>query len=251
PNGELTKSVGIEGLISGQVVDIASTGVKDVGFKHLEFIHIYKTAVLLEVAVVLGAILGGRSMTQVEKLRKFARCIGLLFQVVDDILDVTNLIRGLAKEWWNYTLAAKGLDVAQNMYWNEFKELFLQKFSPHAELKNIQMDFLNTHQLTQQPVHGFSMTFLDRACFLPEYVNDQKLLMNHYVDILKKEIRKFVSAKDWKNMDELMNAALEQEQKTKKREQSPPKRRIKQGGSSSKKFKSNETYPRFRGKGYY
>ncbi|GJT17806.1 hypothetical protein Tco_0876512 [Tanacetum coccineum] len=55
----------------------------------------------------------------------------------------------------------------------------------------------------------FSMAFLDMACFLPEYVNDKKLLINHYVDMLKKVIREFVSANDWKNMDELMNAALE------------------------------------------
>ncbi|GJT56404.1 putative ribonuclease H-like domain-containing protein [Tanacetum coccineum] len=148
---------------------------------------------------------------------------------------IANLLRGRAKEWWNYTLAAKGPDVARNMSWNEFKELFLQKFSPH---------FLNTHQATQQSVHDFSMTFLDRSLFLPEYINDQKLLMNHYVDMLRKEIREFVSAKDWKNMDKLINAALEREQETKKRERSPPKRRIEQGGSSSKKFKSNETYPR-------
>ncbi|GJX79885.1 reverse transcriptase domain-containing protein [Tanacetum coccineum] len=100
----------------------------------------------------------------------------------------------------------------------------------------------------QQPVHDFSMTFLDRARFLPEYVNDQKLLMNHYVDMLKTEIREFVLTKDWKNMDELMNATLEREQETKKRERPPPKRRIEQGGSSSKKFKSNETYPSFGGK---
>ncbi|GJY75449.1 putative reverse transcriptase domain-containing protein, partial [Tanacetum coccineum] len=84
--------------------------------------------------------------------------------------------------------------------------------------------------------------------FLPEYINDQKLLMNHYVDMLKKEIREFVSAKDWKNMDELMNATLEREQEIKKRKQALPKRRIEQGGSSSKKFNSNETYPRFGGK---
>ncbi|GJR29939.1 reverse transcriptase domain-containing protein [Tanacetum coccineum] len=51
-------------------------------------------------------------------------------------------------------------------------------------------------------------------------------------------------------MDELINAALEREQETKKHERSPSKKRIEQGGSSSKKLKSNETYPRFRGKGY-
>ncbi|CAI9284215.1 unnamed protein product [Lactuca saligna] len=95
--GELAKSIGTEGLVAGQVVDIASTGAKDVGLDQLEFIHIHKTAALLEAAVVLGAILGGGSDTQVEKLRKFARCIGLLFQVVDDILDVTKSSEELGK----------------------------------------------------------------------------------------------------------------------------------------------------------
>ncbi|GKD31179.1 reverse transcriptase domain-containing protein, partial [Tanacetum coccineum] len=158
-----------------------------------------------------------------------------------------NLLCGRAKEWWNYTLAAKDPDVTRNFSWNEFKELFLQKFSPQAELTNIRRDFLSTHHATQQSVHGFSMTFIDKARFLPEYINDQKLLMNHYVDMLRKEIRELSSTKDWKNMDELMNAALEREQETKKCERSPPKKRIKQGGYSSKMFKSNETYPSFRG----
>ncbi|KAK9075537.1 hypothetical protein SSX86_003862 [Deinandra increscens subsp. villosa] len=95
--GELAKSIGTEGLVAGQVVDIASTGGKDIGLDQLEFIHLHKTAALLEASVVLGAILGGGSETQVEKLRKFARCIGLLFQVVDDILDVTKSSEELGK----------------------------------------------------------------------------------------------------------------------------------------------------------
>ncbi|GJY02638.1 geranylgeranyl pyrophosphate synthase, chloroplastic-like protein [Tanacetum coccineum] len=70
---------------------------QDVGLKQLEFIDIRKTTVLLEDAVVLGAILGGGSETQVEKLRKFAWSIGLLFQVVDDILDVTKSSKELVK----------------------------------------------------------------------------------------------------------------------------------------------------------
>ncbi|KAI3679404.1 hypothetical protein L2E82_51313 [Cichorium intybus] len=86
--GELAKSIGTEGMVTGQVVDIASTGQKDVGLDQLQFIHIHKTVELLEASVVLGAILGGGSDVQGGKLRKFARCIGLLFQVVDDILDL-------------------------------------------------------------------------------------------------------------------------------------------------------------------
>ncbi|XP_057417860.1 geranylgeranyl pyrophosphate synthase, chloroplastic-like [Lotus japonicus] len=95
--GELAKCIGSEGLVAGQVVDINSEGLSDVGLERLEFIHLHKTAALLEGAVVLGAILGGGSDAEVERLRKFASCIGLLFQVVDDILDVTKSSQELGK----------------------------------------------------------------------------------------------------------------------------------------------------------
>jgi geranylgeranyl diphosphate synthase type II len=94
---ELAKSTGSDGLVAGQVADITSAGLSDVGLEHLEFIHVHKTAVLLEASVVLGALVGGGNNEQVEKLRKFARCIGLLFQVVDDILDVTKSSAELGK----------------------------------------------------------------------------------------------------------------------------------------------------------
>ncbi|PIA55631.1 hypothetical protein AQUCO_00700147v1 [Aquilegia coerulea] len=94
---ELAKAIGSEGLVAGQIVDIDFTGASDVGLDQLEYIHIHKTAVLLESSVVMGAILGGATDQEVEKLRKFARCIGLLFQVVDDILDVTKSSEELGK----------------------------------------------------------------------------------------------------------------------------------------------------------
>nr|ASQ40928.1 geranylgeranyl pyrophosphate synthase [Pelargonium graveolens] len=95
--GELAKSIGSEGLVAGQVVDISSEGLGDVGLEQLEYIHLHKTAALLEGSVVLGAILGCGSDEDVEKLRIFARSIGLLFQVVDDILDVTKTSKELGK----------------------------------------------------------------------------------------------------------------------------------------------------------
>ncbi|KAL2551833.1 Heterodimeric geranylgeranyl pyrophosphate synthase large subunit 1 [Forsythia ovata] len=105
--GELAKCIGSEGLVAGQVVDICSEGNSDVGLDHLEFIHIHKTAALLEGSVVLGAILGGANDQEVAKLRKFARCIGLLFQVVDDILDVTKSSQELGKTAGKDLLADK------------------------------------------------------------------------------------------------------------------------------------------------
>ncbi|XP_010526741.1 PREDICTED: geranylgeranyl pyrophosphate synthase 7, chloroplastic-like [Tarenaya hassleriana] len=97
--GELARCVGSEGLVAGQVVDLSSEGLnqEEVGLEHLEFIHVHKTAALLEASVVIGAIMGGGSDEEIERLRQFARCIGLLFQVVDDILDVTKSSQELGK----------------------------------------------------------------------------------------------------------------------------------------------------------
>ncbi|KAJ7000437.1 geranylgeranyl pyrophosphate synthase 7, chloroplastic [Populus alba] len=93
---ELGSTVGSKGLVAGQIVDIDSEG-KEVSLSTLEYIHVHKTAKLLEAAVVCGAIMGGADATSVERLRKYARSIGLLFQVVDDILDVTKSSEELGK----------------------------------------------------------------------------------------------------------------------------------------------------------
>nr|AQN80594.1 geranylgeranyl diphosphate synthase 2 [Ginkgo biloba] len=104
---ELGKAIGSEGLVAGQVVDISSGGVSDVALDLLEYIHVHKTASLLEGSVVIGAIIGGGSDDEVERLRRFARCIGLLFQVVDDILDVTKSSQELGKTAGKDLLADK------------------------------------------------------------------------------------------------------------------------------------------------
>ncbi|KAG6387598.1 hypothetical protein SASPL_152790 [Salvia splendens] len=93
---ELGSAVGSEGLVAGQIVDLTSEG-KEVSLDVLEYIHVHKTSKLLEAAVVCGAIVGGGDGEEVEALRRYARCVGLLFQVVDDILDVTKSSAELGK----------------------------------------------------------------------------------------------------------------------------------------------------------
>lgn len=74
--------MGAEGLVGGQIVDIKSEGLgESVGIETLQYIHEHKTAALLEAAVVSGALLGGASTMEVECLRKYAKCVGLAFQV--------------------------------------------------------------------------------------------------------------------------------------------------------------------------
>uniref|UniRef100_A0A1J3I5Z2 Putative geranylgeranyl pyrophosphate synthase 8, chloroplastic n=1 Tax=Noccaea caerulescens TaxID=107243 RepID=A0A1J3I5Z2_NOCCA len=106
---ELAKAIGTKGLVAGQVMDLKSEGLNpdDVGLERLEFIHLHKTAALLEAAAVLGVIMGGGTEEETEKLRKYARCIGLLFQVVDDILDVTRSTEELGKTAGKDVIAGK------------------------------------------------------------------------------------------------------------------------------------------------
>ncbi|CAG9467706.1 unnamed protein product [Pedinophyceae sp. YPF-701] len=106
---ETGKAVGGEGLVGGQVVDIKSEG-KEVPVETLQYIHEHKTAALLEASVVCGALCGGASDAEVERLRRYARSIGLAFQVVDDILDVTQSTEQLGKT------AGKDLDVDKTTY---------------------------------------------------------------------------------------------------------------------------------------
>ncbi|KAF8667740.1 hypothetical protein HU200_052650 [Digitaria exilis] len=93
---ELANAVGAEGLAGGQVVDLTSEGAP-IDLTTLEYIHVHKTARLLEAAAVCGAIVGGGTDEEVESIRRFARSIGLLFQVVDDVLDVTRTSEQLGK----------------------------------------------------------------------------------------------------------------------------------------------------------
>uniref|UniRef100_J3KY93 Geranylgeranyl pyrophosphate synthase n=2 Tax=Oryza brachyantha TaxID=4533 RepID=J3KY93_ORYBR len=63
----------------------------------LEYIHVHKTARLLEASAVSGAIVGGGTDAEIESVRRYARSIGLLFQVVDDVLDTTCTSEQLGK----------------------------------------------------------------------------------------------------------------------------------------------------------
>ncbi|CAM6095108.1 unnamed protein product [Calypogeia fissa] len=93
----LGRSVGSKGMVAGQVVDLLSSADQSVTLETLEFIHLHKTAILVECSTVCGAIVGGASVEDIERLAKFGRTLGLLFQVVDDLLDVTKTTEELGK----------------------------------------------------------------------------------------------------------------------------------------------------------
>jgi len=94
---EIARGTGtINGMIGGQVVDLEAERTKP-DAETLEYIHRSKTAALITASVVTGGIYAGASSAQVTQLRSFGQAIGLAFQIVDDVLDVTQTSEQLGK----------------------------------------------------------------------------------------------------------------------------------------------------------
>lgn len=84
----LADAAGIEGMVGGQVIDLDSEG-KNIDLATLEALQRGKTAALLIAACVMGARLAGATPAQEQAARTFGEGVGLSFQIIDDILDVT------------------------------------------------------------------------------------------------------------------------------------------------------------------
>src|SRR5437868_12050692 len=86
----------IDGMIGGQVMDLESEHTR-ADAKTVEYIHRSKTGALITASLVTGGIYAGGSADEIARLRQFGAAIGLAFQIVDDVLDVTQSSSQLGK----------------------------------------------------------------------------------------------------------------------------------------------------------
>lgn len=86
---ELAKAAGCSGMIAGQVMDLANEG-KSVSLDEVRATDRRKTGELIRVSAVLGCIAAGAGEEKIKAAEKYCDNIGLAFQIVDDILDVTS-----------------------------------------------------------------------------------------------------------------------------------------------------------------
>jgi geranylgeranyl diphosphate synthase type II len=93
---EVAVAAGSQKLIAGQVADLEGEG-KQIGMAGLRYIHENKTAAILTTSVRLGAMSANANPKQLNAITKFGRALGLAFQVIDDILDVTQTSEKLGK----------------------------------------------------------------------------------------------------------------------------------------------------------
>ncbi len=117
---ELAKAAGSKGVIAGQVEDLAAEGIVP-SADLVEFIHLNKTAILIQAAIRMGAVAGGAEDDEFENLSLYGEKIGLAFQIEDDILDETSTDEVLGKhagadmEHHKMTYpAVHGMDAARN-----------------------------------------------------------------------------------------------------------------------------------------
>ena len=96
--GLLAQAAGSRGLVGGQAIDLAAVGRDDLTLAELENKHIHKTGALIRASVLLGAFSRPEvESTVLERLDRYAKCIGLAFQIRDDILDVVGDTATLGK----------------------------------------------------------------------------------------------------------------------------------------------------------
>ena len=92
----IAHGAGIYGMLTGQVVDVFMEG-KPLDIETLDFIHLKKTAAMIRGALEAGAVCGGADAETVAQFGLAGEKIGIAFQILDDILDVTSTLEELGK----------------------------------------------------------------------------------------------------------------------------------------------------------
>ena len=134
----LSKSVGFDGMVGGQAMDIAAEG-QSLDVAALKEVHLRKTGALIEASVLAGAICADATEDQTAALHQFSKNIGLAFQVMDDVLDVTASSETLGKTAGKDIAAEKSTYVAcmgvddARAYANQLLDEALALLTPFGE----------------------------------------------------------------------------------------------------------------------
>ena len=94
---DLARAAGSFGMVGGQVVDMESEGV-EIDLPTLEYLHTRKTGALILASVKGGAKIGEGTHEEIEALTRYGECLGLAFQIADDILDIEGNIEETGKD---------------------------------------------------------------------------------------------------------------------------------------------------------
>lgn len=149
----LSRLCGKDGMVGGQVIDLALEKVKG-DVETVTLMHSLKTAALIKAACVMGCISAGATDAQIKAAAEYAECIGLQFQIVDDILDVTSTTDVLGKP--------VNSDIDNNKS-NMVSLLGIEKCRTLAkELTDKAIDALKVFSGDTKPLADFALQLLNR-----------------------------------------------------------------------------------------
>src|SRR5579872_4682101 len=94
---DLARAAGAAGMVGGQVADLEAEGRSVASLEELEGIHRRKTGALLASALMMGARIAQAGNDDLHRMASFGRCLGLAFQITDDLLDVCGSSRAMGK----------------------------------------------------------------------------------------------------------------------------------------------------------
>jgi geranylgeranyl diphosphate synthase, type II len=139
---ELADAAGSRRLIGGQMEDLLAEKKADATAEEVEFIHLNKTAAMIETSLVMGGMVGQAGAADIAALRQIGRHLGLAFQIIDDILDATASTATLGKTAGKDVQSGKttfvkihGLDVSRQLarQHTEAAQIALQKLPGEKE----------------------------------------------------------------------------------------------------------------------
>jgi geranylgeranyl diphosphate synthase type II len=93
---EISRAAGVGGMVGGQAVDLEAEG-REVDVATIEYIHVLKTGALILASVRIGATIAGAAPKEMRQVTRYARLLGLAFQIADDIMDMADHAGGDGK----------------------------------------------------------------------------------------------------------------------------------------------------------
>ncbi|MCI5149551.1 MAG: polyprenyl synthetase family protein, partial [Candidatus Electrothrix sp. MAN1_4] len=151
----LAHAAGSQGMVGGQYLDIDNEK-KNISFDLLRTIHCSKTGALITAAVRMGALTAQANQAQLDALTRYGDAIGLAFQIVDDLLDVTASTEQLGK--------TAGTDVEQG---KATYPAFFGKKKTQAlaqEAVNSAQEALSSFDERAKPLRALAQYIFDRTC---------------------------------------------------------------------------------------
>jgi hypothetical protein len=160
----------------------------------------------------------------------------------------TNLLRGSGKDWWGLIVRSRTEAEIEAMTWDGFKELFREQYVPQIEVERITGEFLNLVQTTES-VNEITDKFLEKSLFCPEYVANEKMKMYRYMNVLRADIREFVTTARCQDLNQMMEVARAwelylEETQAKKRKHEQPQAPMKKQKYSGHRPEIRKDYPR-------